>query len=125
MPLSSIVRCEGNNPSSQPGTLGAVQGHDRNLGPGLVSVVVHDQTDMFQEPLQVLELLQRLDQFLQVFQPPRRVGRLVGLPHGGVAALVQDTPGDLHMVRALSAKVGAPAIETSDQFAQRPGGPFG
>ena len=58
---------------------------------------------MFQEPLQVLELLQRLDQFLEVFQPPRRLGRLVVLPHAGVAALVQDDARQFGMDQCLSA----------------------
>ena len=104
--------------------LGAVQGHDRDLGPGLVGRVIHDQADMLQEALEVLEFLQRLDQFAQVLQPARRVGRLVGLPHGGVAALVEDAPGDLHMIGVGSPQFGVPAVEPGDQFAQRSGGPL-
>ncbi len=52
---------------------------------------------MLQEPLQVLEVLQRLDQFLQVLQPPRRLGRLVVLPHRGIAGFLQDHLGQFDM----------------------------
>jgi hypothetical protein len=60
-------------------------------------LVVHDQRDMFEEPLQVLEGFQRADEFLEVVQPARRLGRLVVLPHGGVAALVEDDLGQFDM----------------------------
>ncbi len=49
------------------------------MSPLTVGGVVHDQADMFEKPGQVLELGHRDDQFLEVFEPPRRVGRLVGL----------------------------------------------
>ena len=45
--------------------------------------------DVIEEARQRLEIGQRADQFLQVLQPPRRLGRLVLLPHLRVAALVE------------------------------------
>ncbi len=67
-----------------------MQGHDRDLLARRVAVIVHDQRDVFEEALQVVEAFQRLDQFLQVLQSPRRLGCLVLLPHGRVAAFVQN-----------------------------------
>lgn len=55
---------------------------------------------MFEEALQILELFQRLDQFLEVFQPPRRLGRLVLLPHAGVAGFVGDRLGQTDVILA-------------------------
>ncbi len=52
-------------------------------------VIVHDQADMLQKSLQIFKLLQRFNKLLEVFQPPWRFGRLVVLPHFGIAALVQ------------------------------------
>ena len=64
-------------------------GHRHAIG-RLALVAVHDKGHVFQEALKVLELLQRLDQFLEVVEPPRRIGRLVVLPHGRIAGFVQD-----------------------------------
>ena len=80
---------------------GGVQGHDRDLVLRRSLVVVHDQGDVFQEALQVLEFLQRLHQFLEVFQPPGSLRRFVGLKHGGVAAFPQDRLRHLHRVGVL------------------------
>ena len=67
------------------------------LSSPVVRLVVHDERDVFEEALQVLELLERLDQFLEVLEPPRRLGRLVVLPHRRVARLVEDALGQLDM----------------------------
>jgi hypothetical protein len=50
--------------------------------------------NVLEEGAQDLEFLHGADQFLEVFQPARRVGRAVVLPHGGVAALVEDLLGE-------------------------------
>ena len=68
---------------------------------------------MFEEAGQVLEFLQRADQFLQVLQPARRLGRFVGLQHGGIAAFVQHRLGQFGMrqpveQRCASARSCAP-----------------
>ena len=49
-------------------TLRAVQGHDADLVRLLAVGGIHHQGHMFQKALQVLELLQRLDQLLEVFE---------------------------------------------------------
>ena len=58
---------------------------------------------MLQEALQVFESFQRFDQFLQIFQPPRRFGCFVILPHRGIAAFVQNDLGQFR-VRDLRLK---------------------
>ena len=65
----------------------------------VVAFVVHDQADVFQKTLQVFELLQRFDQFLEILQTPRRFGRFVVLPMGGVAAFVQNNLGQFDMAQ--------------------------
>ena len=77
--------------------LGAMQRHDRDLGLCRVAVIIHDQRDMFEKPLQIVEFFQRLDQFLQILQPPRRLGRLVVQPHLGIARFLQDRLGQFDM----------------------------
>ncbi|MPL84433.1 hypothetical protein SDC9_30398 [bioreactor metagenome] len=67
-----------------------MQRHDRDLVLALGTVIVHDQRDVLEEALQVLELLERLHQFLQVLEPARRLGGLVVLPHRDIARLLED-----------------------------------
>ena len=74
---------------------------------------------MLEEALQVLELVQRLDQLLEVVEPAGGVGGLLGLPHVGVADLVEDALGELDMVDAAVADRGVPAVEAVDQLAER------
>ena len=72
---------------------------------------------MFQKALQVFKLLKRFDQFLQVFQPPRRFGGFVGLPHLGIAGFVQNLLGQFDMVVwALDHLM--PAVDVADKGAQ-------
>ena len=73
---------------------------------------------MFQEPLQAVELFQRLDQFLEVLQPPRRLGRLVVLPHGGIARLVQDHLGQTDVIDIGAQRFGMPTRHPFDKGAQ-------
>ena len=98
--------------------LGRMQRHQRDRFVLGAAVAVHHQRDMFEEPLQVLELLHRAHQFFQVIQPARGVGRAVLLPHLGIAALVEHDFGQLRMRRHLA--LGAPAVEMQDEIAQRP-----
>ncbi|MGY4597607.1 hypothetical protein ACVWXL_005353 [Bradyrhizobium sp. GM22.5] len=67
-------------------------------------------------PLQVLELLHRAHQLLEVFEPTRGVRRTVLLPHLGVAALVEHDLGELGVRGDLA--LGAPAVELGDDVAQ-------
>ena len=73
---------------------------------------------MFQKPLQVFELLQRFDQFFQVFQPTGGLGRFVILPHGGIAAFIQDNLGQFHMRYIGVACHATPSINPVDQGTQ-------
>jgi hypothetical protein len=57
---------------------------------------------MFEKALQVLEGFQRLDQFLEVLEPPRRLRRLVVLPMRGVARLVEDHLGQFDMGKLIA-----------------------
>ena len=77
--------------------LGGVKRHDGDLFLRLALLIVHDQRDVFEKALQAVKLLQRLDEFLQVFQPPRRLGRFVVLPHRDVAGFFKDDFGQSHM----------------------------
>ena len=75
--------------------LGRVQRHDVD-GVGVGALVgVHHQRDVFEETREVLELLHRADEFLQVLQAAGGVGGAVLLPHLGVAAFVEHDLGQL------------------------------
>ena len=89
--------------------LGRMQRHQRHRFVLGAAVAVHHQRDVFEEPLQVLELLHRAHQLLQVFQPAGGVGRAVLLPHLGIAALVEHDFGQLRMRGHLALR--APAVE--------------
>ena len=52
---------------------------------------------MFQKPLQVFEIVQLVDQFLEVFKAPRRFGGLVVLPMGRIAGFVENDLGQFDM----------------------------
>ena len=95
-----------------------VQRHDRDRVLRLVIVAIHDQGHMFQKALKVVEFLQRLDQFLEVFQPARRLGRFVVLPHGGIAGLVEDPLGQFDMVCVGVQGIGVEAAHRIGEFAQ-------
>ena len=101
--------------------LGGVQGHDRDLVHRFLGVIFHDQRDMLQKALQRLKLLQRLDQFLEVFEPPRRFRRLVGLPHAGVAGLVKDHFGQFDMALPRAQHRRVPAVHPVAKAAQLAG----
>ena len=97
--------------------LGAVQGHQAgHVGAGLADGF-HHQADMLEKAGEVLEFLHGDDQLLEVFEPAGRLGRLVVLPHLGIAGLVQDEFGQLvvRQVRGLA----APAVELRQQSGER------
>ena len=65
-------------------------------GIGVAAAVgVHDERDVLEEALQVLELLHGAHQLLQVLEPAGGVGGAVLLPHLGVAGLVEHDLGEL------------------------------
>ena len=96
-----------------------MQGHYADLLLGVLFIVVHHQADVFEEALQVLEILQRLHQFLEVLQTARAIRVLVHLPHGGIAAFVQDDLGQLHMTDVGIACHPTPAAQILGQLTQR------
>ena len=97
-------------------SLGRMQRHQRHRILFGAAVAVHHQRDMFEEALQVLELLHRAHQLLEVFEAAGGVSRAIFLPHLGVAALVEHDLGQLGMQGDFA--LGAPAIEVTDDVAQ-------
>ena len=97
--------------------LGRMQRHQRHGFVRGAAVAVHHQRDMLEEALQVLELLHRTHQLLEVIEPAGGVGGAVLLPHLGIAALVEHDFGQFSMRGDLA--LGAPAVEMQDQIAQR------
>src|SRR5688572_22111813 len=97
-------------------TLCRMQRHQRHRVVERAVLAVHDQGNVLEKTLQVLELLHRANELLQVVEAALRVGRAVLLPHLGVAALVEDDLGKLGVrnVRRLR----APALEILDHCAQ-------
>ena len=92
-PCSSSERWCGNRPSSQPGR--NTVSNSSPLAECSVMMLtasspsplvgVHHQRDVLEEAREVLELLHRAHQLLQVLQPAGGVGAAVLLPHLGVA----------------------------------------
>ena len=97
--------------------LGGMQRHDRDRFGALAAVGVHHQRDVLEEAAEVLELLHRAHELLQVFEPAGGVGRAVLLPHLGVAGLVEHDLGELGVRQRVLLR--APAVERRDQIAQR------
>ena len=98
-------------------SLGGMQRHDaHHVG---VAAVGHvgQQRHVLEESGQGVELLQRVGQLLEVFQPALGFGRAVEAQHVGVAQLVEDGLDHLDMVHAV--EHGAPAVEAADEVAQR------
>jgi hypothetical protein len=74
-----------------------VEGHKADSVAFGYFVVLHDQRYVVQEAGQRLEIGHRANQFLKIFQPPRRLGRLVPLPHVCVTALVKHGGDGYHV----------------------------
>lgn len=98
-------------------TLGRMQRHDRDGIHVLVLLGIHDQRDMFEEAAHALEGFHRADEFLQVFKPAGRFGRLVVLPHVGIARLFEDLLGKFRMRHGLEPRL--PVAETLHDIEQR------
>ena len=93
--------------------LGRVQGHNID-GVGLGGLlVVHDQRDVLQKTLQVLELLHGAHELFQVFQPAGGVGGAVLLPHLGIARLSSSTISASWVCGRLSRCLRQRSIESS------------
>ncbi len=97
--------------------LGRMQRHDRDGVVAGLAIGIHDQRDVFEEAGHGVELLHGAHQLLQILQPPRRVGRAVGLPHLGVARLLQNDFRQLGVREMVELR--PPAVEGGQQVAQR------
>ena len=87
--------------------LGGMHGHDRDRFAALALVGVHHQRDVLEEAGEVLELLHRAHQLLEVFEPAGGVGGAVLLPHLGVAGFVE------HDLRQLAVRRRRPSSRAS------------
>ena len=94
-------------------TLGAVQRHQIDALGTLFAFRVHHQADMLHEAGQSVELLHEADQLFQIFELRLRLRRLLGLPHCGVAGLIEDQLGKLGMAHRVDGR--APAVERCDE----------
>ena len=65
---------------------------------GLVGV--HNERNVFQKSLQILELLHRAHQLLEIFEPSGGIGGAIPLPHFSVAGFVKHDLGELGMGQA-------------------------
>ena len=97
--------------------LGGMQRHDVDGVLAGALVGVHHQRDVFEEALQVLELLHRAHELLEVFEAAGGVGGAVLLPHLGVAGLVEHDLGQLGVRQRIA--LLAPAVERVEHVAQR------
>ena len=82
-------------------TLGAVQRHQIDALGTLFAFRVHHQADMLHEAGQSVELIHEADQLFQIFELRLRLRRLLGLPHCGVAGLIEDQLGKLGMAHGV------------------------
>src|SRR3546814_1208815 len=73
-----------------------MQGHQADHLGVFAVLGVHHESNMVGEAGEILELAERADQFLQVFQPARCLGRLVLLPHPRIAGFLQHDRSEEH-----------------------------
>src|SRR3546814_8949049 len=71
---------------------------------------------MLQEPRQVLELLHRRDQLLEILELARRLRLLARLPHVGIAGFVEHGLGEVGVRYVLGAP--SPAVEVLNDAGQ-------
>ena len=78
-----------------------MQCHDRDALGGVAVAHFHDQRDVLEKSAKIGEFLHRADEFLEVFQSGLRLRPFISLPHGGVAALVEDQFGKFGVLDAI------------------------
>ena len=93
-----------------------MQRHDGHAIFRFAGGCLHDERDVFEKGAQILEILHRAHEFLQVLKPASRVSRAVSLPHRRVAAFLQDGFAKLMMGGGVEHR--SPAGEAVDQVAQ-------
>ncbi len=94
-----------------------MQRHQVHLVAAFLRLDFHDQRDVFEIALQVVEMLHGAHEFLQVLELARRVGGFVVLPHLRIAALVEDDLCKFRMRHAGHQR--APALDHLDKARQR------
>ena len=100
-------------------TLGGVIGHQRDLLHRVFLLILHDQRDVLQEALKVLEFIKRLDKLFEILQPPRRLRRFVPSPVLHISEIFEDLHGAFDMVEIGRLRPLDPSVEQADDLAQR------
>ena len=77
--------------------LGRMQRHQADALVAFFGLRVHHQGHMLEEAGERVELLHEADQLFQVLELRLRLRRALGLPHAGVAGLIEDQLGELGM----------------------------
>ena len=83
-----------------------MQRHDRHFLALLRGLIVHDQADVFEEPLQGVVIFQRFHELLEVFQPTGGFGRLIVLPEPRIAAFIKDRFGQCQVINIAQRVAG-------------------
>ena len=94
-------------------SLGAMQGHEADHVAAGLGGVLHHQADVIEKAREAIELGHRGNQFFEVFEPARRVGRFIRLPHAGIARFIEDLRREIGMRGVV--EHSAPAIEIGDE----------
>ena len=97
--------------------LGGMKRHQVDAVGAFLGLRVHDQAHMLEEARERVELLHEADQLFQVLELRLRLRRALGLPHAGIAGLIEDQLGELGMPHRVDQR--APAVEGSDQVGKR------
>ena len=86
--------------------LGRMQRHQADALGAFFGLRIHHQRHMLEETGERVELLHEADQLFQVLELRLRLRRALGLPHAGIAGLIEDQLGELGM-RAWSRSASA------------------
>src|SRR5579875_2674839 len=118
----ALVRKEALLPAGQEDIVefeafGAVQGHEADHVAAGFGGVLHDEADVIEEPAEAVEFSHRRDQLFEVFEPTRRVGRFIRLPHRRVARFVENLSGEIGMGGVV--EEAAPAVEIGSEGRER------
>ena len=97
--------------------LGRVDGHDRDLGVARRRLVVHHQTDVFEEIAERFVFLHCAGEFGEVFEAAAGLDSLFGLKCQRVAAFVEHGAGQI-CVREVAPQI-SPTRDVADQIAER------
>jgi hypothetical protein len=90
------------------------------LASSALRLIVHHEADMLEERGEALIFLHRADELVEVLEAAGGFGGAIGLPHRGVAALVEDDAGELGMGEGVAH--APPAGDVADEIAERAAG---